>query len=126
MSFSFTAPNKRRKRTLNGVAQAGKYEGTVDAVAQEIGPPQGFTITWRFRAPTVYPSSQEVGNKRLWKLETLYDAKEFGDVIVDLGLSGREIGPDDIIGATALVCVRTLGQRRSAKVVDVEPLPGDD
>ena len=104
--FSFNAPASRR-RVTNKVPTAGTYGATIkDVVPQDYG----YDVSWTFRA-----------DGRAWNRTEEMESKEFGDLLVDLGLAGQTVNRAMLIGKKARVVVRTYGGKKSWKIKEVLP-----
>lgn len=100
------------------VARAGTYKATLAAVAQANG---SYELGWKLSAPNA--NAPDNSRKRSVTLPMILTAQELGAVLYDLGMAGKDVELEDLVGTTeAMVDVSTFGKRTSARVTAVRPI----
>ena len=74
--------------------------------------PGRFEVMWRFKA-----------EGKTWKTGQELKTADLSEPLVDLGLAGKTVGIDEIVGRSAMIHVAIYGGRSYARVKDVTPLP---
>ena len=108
MSDTFEAPAEKRRTKKAAVPPAGRHQATIAKIEKLEG--GHVRVGWKFTA-----------RGRRWSLDQEVDGAEFGDILVDVGLAGRSVGPDDIVGSKATLITRTTGGETGARVKEVLP-----
>lgn len=106
----FTVPDTRTP--LPPAPTAGWHGGTLVELRQL---PSGlYAMGWRF---------QDRVQDREYTLAREVDVTFLTDILVDLGLAGRKIELEDLVGSEAEIRVVTTGGKTGARVKEARPLP---
>lgn len=114
MTFKIEVPAEAKKAPVSKVPPAGRHIGTLQDLVR-VRNEKFFDFDWSFEA-----------ENRIWMMGERLDLEDAADRLADLGFAGKAVGPEDVIGAVAMLHVVTSGGRSSARIKEVRGLTPEE